>query len=174
MGPAPVDEIDNYLSDMSREASVSPEPSPALTPDRKSLAARQQVRSVPELGSVKLGSTKSRPIKPVKVETGSGITQINKLSDKNWVNWREDIVRMLNFLKVKEYIFGNVPRPDPEEDPEGAKAWDHNDSYALHLISLNVSESQKIYISCKTTASSAWNTSLISMRLRTTILLPLG
>ena len=160
MGPAAVadDEIaKNYPGEMSREASISPEPSPAPTHDRTRSAARQQVRSIPELGSVEFNSTKSRPIKPVKVETGSGITQINKLSDKNWVNWREDIVRMLGFLKVKEYLFGHVPRPDPFEDPEGTEAWDHNDSYALHLISLNLSESQKIHISRKTTASSAWN-----------------
>jgi len=159
MGPAAYDDeiAGNNLSDVSREVSVSPEPSPAPTHDRTRPTARQQARSVPEPGSVKQGSTKSRPIKPVKIETGSGITQINKLNDKNRVNWREDIIRMLSFLKVKEYIFGNVPRPDPEEDPDGTEAWDQNDSYALHLISLNLSESQKIHISRKTTASSAWN-----------------
>jgi len=37
-------------------------------------------------------STKYKPIKAVKVETGLGITQINKLSDTNWVNWWEDIL----------------------------------------------------------------------------------
>jgi len=47
-------------------------------------------------------------------------------------------------------------RPDPDHDTEGAEAWDHNNSYALHLISLNLSESQKIHISCKTTSNSAW------------------
>jgi len=159
MGPAAYDDeiAGNNLSDVSHEVSVSPEPSLAPTHDRIRPTARQQARSVPELGSVKQGSMKSRPIKPVKIETGSGITQINKLNEKNWVNWQEDIIRMLNFLKVKEYIFGNVPRPDPEEDPDRTDAWDQNDSYALHLISLNLSESQKIHISRKTTASSAWN-----------------
>ena len=98
-----------------------------------------------------------RQLKPVKIEAGSGITQINKLTDVNWANWREDIIRMLNFLKVKEYLLGNIPRPDPDLDPEGAEAWDHNDSYALHLISLNLSEGQKIHISRKTTSNSAWN-----------------
>jgi len=79
-------------------------------------------------------------IKPVKIEAGSGITQINKLTDVNWANWREDIIQMLNFLKVKEYLLSNIPRPDPDLDPDEAEAWDHNDSYALHLISLNLSE----------------------------------
>jgi len=64
---------------------------------------------------------------------------------------------MLNFLKVKEYLLGNIPRPDPDLNPDGAEAWDHNDSYALHLISLNLSEGQKIHISRKTTSNSAWN-----------------
>ena len=37
-------------------------------------------------------STKYKPIKAIKVETGLGITQINKLSNTNWVNWWEDIL----------------------------------------------------------------------------------
>ncbi len=54
---------------------------------------------------------------------------------------------MLTFLKVKDYLLGKILRPDPDDDPEGAEAWDHNDSYTLHLISLNLSESQNIHIS---------------------------
>ena len=63
---------------------------------------------------------------------------------------------MLNFLKVKDYLLSNIARPDPDHNPNGAEAWDHNDSYTLHLISLNLSESQKIHISCKTMSNSAW------------------
>jgi len=92
-------------------------------------------------------STKYKPIKAVKVETGLGITQINKLSDTNWVNWWEHILQMLTFLKVKDYPLRLVPKLDPSQHPDSANAWTHNDSYALHLISLNLSESQKIHIS---------------------------
>ena len=65
---------------------------------------------------------------------------------------------MLSFLKVKDYLLGLIPRPDPDHDPESTKAWDHNDSYALHFISLNLSESQKIHINQKTTSNGAWIT----------------
>ena len=41
----------------------------------------------------------------------------------------------------------SVPRPNPVLNLESNKAWIHNDSYALHLISLNLSEGQKIHIS---------------------------
>jgi len=117
--------------------------------------ARQQARSA--LIGDDVTSTIKHQIKPVKVEAGSGITQINELTDVNWANWRDDIIRMLNFLKVKDYLLGNIPRPDPDLNPDEAEAWDNNDSYALHLISLNLSEGQKIHISCKTTSNSAWN-----------------
>src|SRR6266700_7516048 len=63
---------------------------------------------------------------------------------------------MLNCLKIKDYLLSKILRPDPDDDPESAKAWDHNDSYALHLISLNLSENQKIHINRKTTSNSAW------------------
>ena len=92
-------------------------------------------------------SIKYKHIKAVRVETGLGITQINKLSDTNWVNWQEDILRMLTFLKVKDYPLGLVPKPDPSHHPNSANAWTHNNSYALHLILLNLLESQKIHIS---------------------------
>ena len=63
---------------------------------------------------------------------------------------------MLTFLKVKGYPLGLVPRPDPVSNPESSEAWIHNDSYALHLISLNLSESQKIHISQWNTSNAAW------------------
>ena len=162
MGPDARDqpnESTNSLPDNMSQALGSPERS-STTPissyaDRNMPDARHQERSA-HIGDDITGSIKRRIIKPVKVETGSGITQINKLSDTNWANWREDIIRMLNFLKVKDYLLGNIPRPDPDQDPDEADAWDHNDSYALHLISLNLSESQKIHISRKTTSNSAW------------------
>ncbi|KAF8237664.1 hypothetical protein L208DRAFT_1126136, partial [Tricholoma matsutake] len=54
------------------------------------------------------------------------------------------------------YPLSLVPKLDPHQDPKSANVWSHNDSYALHLISLNLSKSQKIHISRKTTSSTAW------------------
>ncbi len=161
MGPGaretPIDNTQDTTGSMSQAELGSPErDSPISTHADIEPTARQEARSA-NIGDEITGSIKCRVIKPVKVEAGSGVTQVNKLNDTNWVNWREDMIRMLTFLKVKDYLLGKILRPDPDEDPEGAEAWDHNDSYALHLISLNLSESQKIHISRKITSNSAWN-----------------
>ena len=72
------------------------------------------------------------------------------------VNWHQDILRMLTFHKVKGYFLGLVPRADPILNLESNEAWIYNNSYTLHLISLNLSESQKIYISQQNTSNAAW------------------
>ena len=59
---------------------------------------------------------------------------------------------MLTFSKVEGYPLRLIPRPDPVLN----EAWIHNDSYALHIISLNLSESQKIHISRQNTSNAAW------------------
>ena len=165
MGPTareqPNKNADSFPDTMSQAKLGSPEPNPLINlhADQNQPTARQQVQSAQIRDDI-TNSIKCRIIKLVKVEMGSGITQINKLSDTNWVNWWEDIIWMLNFLKVKDYLLSKILRPDEDEDPEGAKAWDHNDSYALHLIFLNLSKSQKIHISWKITSNSAWNTLL--------------
>src|SRR6267378_4083707 len=161
MGPgareSPIDNTQDTTGSMSQAELGNPErDSPISTHADIEPTARQEARSA-NIGDEITGSIKRRVIKPVKVEAGSGVTQVNKLNDTNWVNWHEDMIRMLTFLKVKDYLLGKIPRPDPNDDPEGAEAWDHNDSYALHLISLNLSESQKIHISWKITSNSAWN-----------------
>ena len=136
MGPSareqPNEPIDSSPDNMSQVGSLEHSPTTLINSyaDRNMPDARHQKRSV-QIGDDITGSIKRRVIKPVKVETGSGITQINKLSDTNWANWREDIIRMLNFLKVKDYLLGKIPRPDSDLDPDKADAWDHNDSYAL-------------------------------------------
>jgi len=104
MGPAardkPNDGIVDYPDEGSDDQRGSPERSP--TPpinshaDHTKPTARQQARSA-QIGD-DITSTIKRRIKPVKIEAGSGITQINKLNDVNWANWREDMIRMLNFL----------------------------------------------------------------------------
>lgn len=63
---------------------------------------------------------------------------------------------MLTFLKVKGYPLGLVPKPDPVQDPMSTETCIHNDSYALYLISLNLSESQMIHISQRNMSNTAW------------------
>ena len=145
---------DESVDELFSEEESEWETLPPLThtyADRNKPNAKQQGQSTDDnadkMGENAARLTKFRPIKAMKVQTGSGITQINKLSDTNWVNWREDILRMLTLLKVKDYPLGLVLKPDLRQHPNSANVWIHNDSYALHLISLNLTESQKIHIS---------------------------
>ena len=134
-------------------AAASPQLKLWTNAEQRKPTARQQDRSVHVNGPKEITH---QVIIPVKIETGSGITQINKLSDNNWVNWWQDILRMLTFLKVKGYPLGLVPRPDPVLNPEINEAWIHNNSYTLYLISLTLSESQKIHISQQNMSNVAW------------------
>ena len=63
---------------------------------------------------------------------------------------------MLTFPKLKGYPLRLIPRLDPVLSPESNEVWIHNNSYTLHLISLNLSESQKIHISQQHTSNTAW------------------
>ena len=111
MGPTardqPNENSEKFPSYQSQAEFGSPEwsPSPPITShaDRNNPTARQ-ARSA-QIGDDVISLIKHRIIKPVKVETGSGITQINKLSDTNWVNWWEDIIRMLNFLSQRLFAW---------------------------------------------------------------------
>ena len=98
MGPGardqPNEPIDSFPDNIS-QALGSPEQSPTAPinsyADCNMPDARHQEQSA-QIGDDITGLIKHRVIKLVKVETGSGITQINKLSDTNWANWREDII----------------------------------------------------------------------------------
>ena len=96
MGPGaremPTDSAQGTPRNMSQAELGSLEPdSPISTHADIEPTARQKARSA-NIGDEITGSIKRRVIKPVKVETGSGVTQVNKLNDTNWVNWREDMI----------------------------------------------------------------------------------
>ena len=63
-----------------------PQPKLRMNTERRKPTARQQDRSVHLNGSSETQNITYQAIIPVKIETGSGITQINRLSDNNWVN----------------------------------------------------------------------------------------
>ena len=78
----------------SKEGSgrdVSPEapPQPKLRTyaEQRKPTARQQDQSAHVNGPRETQNSTHQVIVLVKIETGSAITQINKLSDNNWVNW---------------------------------------------------------------------------------------
>ena len=93
MGPTareqPNKNTDSFPNNMSQAELGSLEQSPipliSLHADCNEPTARQQEQSAQIRDGI-ISSIKCQIIKPVKVEMGSGITQINKLSDSNWVN----------------------------------------------------------------------------------------
>ena len=103
MGPSareqPINNTESSPENMSQAEFGSLELNPLINShaDLTEPTARQQVQ-LAQIGDDITSSIKHWIIKPVKVKMGSGITQINKLSDTNWVNWHEDIIWMLNFL----------------------------------------------------------------------------
>ena len=64
---------------------------------------------------------------------------------------------MLQICGVKGYVTGEIARPDPAQDPEGAENWDFNDTYARVLISNNITTSQMVHISQSPTSQESWS-----------------
>ena len=96
MGPGardmPTDSAQGTPRNMSQAEMGTPEPdSPISTHANIEPTARQKAQSA-NIGDEITGSIKCQVIKLVKVETGSGVTQVNKLNDTNWVNWHEDMI----------------------------------------------------------------------------------
>jgi hypothetical protein len=70
-----------------------------------------------------------------------------QLDDSNWVTWRERIRRIFALCGVNPYVYGELPRPDPEVNPDVADIWDMNDMYAQILITNNISKDQMVHVS---------------------------
>ena len=75
----------------------------------------------------------------------SNITRTKELNDTNWNAWKSSMKRIFGLCDLTDYVYGNVIRPDPAQDPIGAKNWDFNDSYAAMIICENISAAQKVY-----------------------------
>jgi hypothetical protein len=90
-------------------------------------------------------------------EKGSGITKMKEqLDDSNWVTWCEQIHRIFALCGVNPYVYGKLPRPDPEINPDMADIWDMNDMYAQILITNNISKDQMVHVSRLNTAREIW------------------
>jgi len=68
-----------------------------------------------------------------------------------------DINAIIELCGVEGYVKGTLLRPDPNIDPEGAENWSYNDAYTRLIISLNVTQSQKMNTSMCNNAREVWN-----------------
>ena len=64
---------------------------------------------------------------------------------------------MLQICGVQDYVTRNVRHPDLALDPEGARNWDFNDTYAKVLIANNITTTQMVHISQSHTSQESWS-----------------
>jgi len=121
-------------------------------------------------GSATVPDTRDEKASLPRSESKSGIERIKPndydniikleeflcLNDTNWVFWRAHIIDIFRLCRVKGYVNGTLLSPDPNVDPEGAENWTYNDAYTRLIISLNVTQSQKVNtLMCKS-AQEVW------------------
>lgn len=63
---------------------------------------------------------------------------------------------ILTVCGLTEYVKGEIWRPDPTIDSNGANNWAFNDNYAKNLIKNNIGPSQMVHIGQCTTAHEVW------------------
>jgi gag-polypeptide of LTR copia-type len=98
-------------------------------------------------------------IERVKPSDYDGIIKLDeslRLNDTNWVFWRVDIIEIFRHCGVEGYVKGTLLRPDPNVDPDGAENWSYNDAYTRFIISLNVTQSQKVNTLMCNSAYEVW------------------
>lgn len=84
------------------------------------------------------------------------IIRTDPLDDANWDSWRTRMDHILTMCGLKGYVKGEIRRPDPTIDSNGANIWAFKDNYAKNLITSNIGPSQMVHISQCTTAHEIW------------------
>ena len=104
------------------------------------------------------GITNIPSVQRVKATKNQAITRTDDcLDETNWTVWRHRLMLMLQICGVKGYVNGTVKCPDSAHDPEGARNWIFNDTYAKVLIANNVTTTQMVHISQSRTAQESWS-----------------
>jgi hypothetical protein len=79
----------------------------------------------------------------------SRLAERDHLTDKNWHEWKDRMLRVFFNCDIAEYTSGFTKRPDRNIDPIGAQNWDKNDVWAQQVIINNVTASQMNHIGSK-------------------------
>lgn len=127
--------------------------------DEMNQNTQPNVGPVANSGSGTQGAGAPPPVEPSIKRVGQCPPLIKidgRLDDTNWCCWRFEISLVLELCELDEYVKGEIARPDPVEDPVGADNWSFNDTYAKLLISINITSSEKMYISRCTTSHDMW------------------
>jgi hypothetical protein len=100
--------------------------------------------------------SKSTILRVAAVENPVIIRTNGRLDDENWIDWSVHMVLILSFCGVDGYAKGEIAQPNSDDDPEGAKNWAFNDTYAKLLIIINLTSTQVVYTTGCKTAHSMW------------------
>ena len=73
-------------------------------------------------------------ISKVNIREVQPLTLISeKLSDQNWVQWKEEIMGFFELCELLPIVDGTLLIPDAAVQPNDAKAWLFNDRFAKSL-----------------------------------------
>jgi hypothetical protein len=100
--------------------------------------------------------SKSTILRVAAVENPAIIRTNDRLDDENWIDWSAHMILILGFCGVDGYAKGKIAQPNSDDDPEGAKNWAFNDTYAKLLIIINLTSTQVVYTTGCKTAHSMW------------------
>ncbi len=97
------------------------------------------------------------PLEAIKAKTITGLEALD-LNKKNYVRWNESALDAFLIAGSKEYVTGDVSKPDAS-DAANLAIWTKNDSIAQAMIRMNIAASERDYLrdNCKcTTANEIW------------------
>jgi len=90
---------------------------------------------------------------------GAAVTKAGELLDsktKNWTGWAQSMVLLFKLFGIQEYVLGELPYPDPKDDPNSAMNWMYNDTFAQLLITSNISVKERVHTNRCTSAHRMW------------------
>jgi hypothetical protein len=122
-------------------------------------ATGHELAMVPDTRDEGLLSRSESGIERIKPSDYNGIIQLDEslhLNDTNWLEWRFEMILIIELCGIEGYVKGTLPCPDPNVDPEGAENWSYNDTYTRLIISLNVTRSQKTNTLMCNSAHEVW------------------
>jgi hypothetical protein len=127
---------------------------PSRTPSICSISSSQRRRSRPHISDSEDESPKPS-VKVLKTKDYTNVSRLaerDHLTDDNWHEWKDRMLRVLYNSDIAEYVSGFKKRPDPSIDPIGAQNWDKNDVWAQQVIINNITASQMNHIGSKQTS----------------------
>jgi hypothetical protein len=127
--------------------------------DAQPATGHRSAATVPDTRDEKVLPRSESGIERIKPDDYDSIIKLDEslcLNDTNWVFWRVDIIEIFRLCGVEGYVKGTLLCPDPNVDPEGAENWSYNDVYTQFIISLNVTQSQKVNTSMCNNAYEVW------------------